>query len=82
MGKIQLRGEVIKGDPADHVLGKPEEQPARNHAPLPKRERVVNDHSILHDIRQRMDTLAPAVQEYRRLERIVVAFDDDTEGHL
>jgi hypothetical protein len=56
----------VPGDPANIVLGKPEEQPARVHRPLPPTPRT--EKHILADIRLRMQELKPLVDEYPALE--------------
>jgi hypothetical protein len=56
------------GDPATHVLGKPEEQPARKHRPL-RAVRHISEKTILADIKLRRQTLEPLVEEYRLLKQ-------------
>jgi hypothetical protein len=56
------------GDPATHVLGKPEEKSARKHRPL-RAVKHVSEKTILADIKLRRQTLEPLVEEYRLLER-------------
>lgn len=65
MQRIQLQGDIIRGDPATVVLGKPEEQPARIHGarPVPHRTAI----HILADIRLRMQELKPFADEYPAL---------------
>lgn len=64
--RIELQqGEIIKGDPATVLLGRPEEQPARVHKPLPPVVRT--EKHILADIRLRMQELRPLVEEYPAL---------------
>jgi 5,10-methenyltetrahydromethanopterin hydrogenase len=64
--RVELQTEVIKGDPATIVLGKPEEKPARIHRERPKPHRTAIH--ILADIRLRMQELKPFVDEYPALE--------------
>jgi hypothetical protein len=64
--RVELQTEVIRGDPATIVLGKPDEKPARIHGkrPVPQRTAI----HILADIRLRMQELKPFVDEYPALE--------------
>jgi hypothetical protein len=64
--------DFMAGDPAHHVIGKPEEKPARRHAPQkpkPKAQPLQFEERLLRDIRQRKEALAPLVQEVPELER-------------
>jgi hypothetical protein len=64
--------DFMAGDPAHHVIGKPEEKPARRHAsqkPKPKAAPLQFEDRLLRDIRRRKEALAPFVQELPRLER-------------
>lgn len=64
--RVELQqSEIIKGDPATVLLGKPEEQPARVHKPLPPVART--EKHILADIRLRMQELKPFVDEFPAL---------------
>lgn len=58
--------EVWRGDPAAHVLGKPEEQPARVHRKLPPKPGPT-EATIKADAILRMQQLEPAVKEYALL---------------
>jgi hypothetical protein len=68
--------DIYKGDPANHVLGRPEEQSARVHAPLPPVKRRLTTNSILADIRMRRQQLEPLVAEYERLEQASIALEE------
>lgn len=57
--------DYVPGDPANIVLGKPDEQSARVHKPLPPVPRTAKH--ILADIRLRMQELKPLVEEYPAL---------------
>lgn len=58
--------DFVPGDPAVHVAGKPDEQSARIHAPLPPVPRTAKH--ILADIRLRMQELkAMGIDEYPAL---------------
>jgi hypothetical protein len=58
----------MPGDPAKHVIGTPEEQPASRHAPLPpKPPRKPTAKSILASVKWRRQELEPLVEEYRAL---------------
>jgi len=57
--------DYVPGDPANVVLGKPDEQSARVHASLPPKPRTAIH--ILADIRLRMQELKPLVEEYPAL---------------
>jgi hypothetical protein len=68
MKRINLEGDVMRGDPAQLVLGK-EEQPAKRHRRLPRKKPITNAATIRYDIALRMDKLRPRVEEYKRLEQ-------------
>jgi hypothetical protein len=64
--------DFMAGDPAHHVIGRPEEKPARRHAPQkpkPRAEPLQFEERLLRDIRRRKADLAPLVQEVPELER-------------
>jgi hypothetical protein len=61
--------DYVPGDPAVRVLGKPDEQPARVHRPLPRKPKLITAATVQYDIQQRMDQLRPVVDEVARLER-------------
>jgi hypothetical protein len=72
--RAKLSGEVLKGDPAGYIIGKPEEQPAKRHGePLPKPARNAN--GILADVRYRMQELEPLVAEYKKLDHALKAIE-------
>jgi hypothetical protein len=60
--------DIMKGNPEYHVLGKPEEKPARVHAPLPPRKPPVTLKTIRASVKFRMQELEPFVGEFKRLE--------------
>jgi hypothetical protein len=66
---LELKGDVIKGDPAVHIIGKPEEQSARFHRPLTKKKPPITAKTILADIKLRRQQLEPAIEEYNKLKR-------------
>jgi hypothetical protein len=70
--RVKLDGDVVRGDPAQLVLGR-DEQPARRHKPLPQKPKVVNVETIKFDIELRMDELRPAAEEAKRLEQALKA---------
>ena len=59
--------DFLGGDPANHVLGRPEEKPARRHAPQkpkPKgRPPLPFEERLLRDIRARKERIAPRLKE-------------------
>lgn len=64
--------EVLKGDPALHIVGK-EEKSARKHAPLPNNPQkavVAKEPQIKRMINARLDELKPLVEEYNELVRV------------
>lgn len=64
--------DFMAGDPAHHVIGRPEEKPARRHAPQkpkPRAEPLQFEERLLRDIRRRKADLAPLVQEVPELEQ-------------
>jgi hypothetical protein len=74
MRKLSLDGtDVNRGDAANHVLGRPEEQPARVHAPLPRRRPPVTAKTILADIKYRRQEIEPAVLEHAALAQALDA---------
>jgi hypothetical protein len=70
---VALPADVLKGDPATHVIGKPEEKPARKHAPLPPKQKHPSARTILADIRMRRQELEPVVAEVATLEAALEA---------
>jgi hypothetical protein len=66
---MEAQETFMPGDPAKHVLGKPEEQAARVHKPLPKKQVQATAKTILADIRLRRQELEPVVEEYRQIKR-------------
>lgn len=62
--------DFVKGDPAVKVLGKPDEKPARVHAPQ-KPKPGPTARSILASIKLRRQELEPVVKEARDLEDAV-----------
>lgn len=70
--------EIVKGDPAEHVIGKKEEQSARIHRPAPKRKITIK--TITADIIIRKQELEPLVKEYKMLVDINAAFDKVMDG--
>lgn len=67
---IDMTGEVLRGDPALHIVGQ-EEKPARKHAPLPPRPTPLNIETIIFDVELRMDEIRPLVDEYNELESVL-----------
>lgn len=64
--------DFMAGDPAHHVIGKPEEKPARRHAsqkPKPKAAPLQFEDRLLRDIRRRKEDIAPLIQEIPKLEQ-------------
>lgn len=64
--------DFMPGDPASHVIGKPEEKPARRHGrqkPKPKARPLQFEERLLRDIQERMARLAPILDEVPRLEQ-------------
>jgi len=68
--------EFLPGDPVLHVVGKPEEQSARRHAPLPPKPKIINEHTLRHDMQMRMEQLEPVMAEVRVLERLLGVIED------
>lgn len=58
--------DFAPGDPANIVLGRPDEKPARRHAPQ-KPKPIKGEKGILVDIRHRMSILEPLVKEHKKL---------------
>ena len=69
--------DVRRGDPSNHVAGRPEEQPARKHAPLPPKPKIINQHTIRHDMQMRMEQLEPALKEVKSLERLLKVIEEE-----
>jgi hypothetical protein len=83
--KLSLQGESMTqdfmgGDPAHHVIGKPEEKPARRHAPQkpkpPVKPPMQFEDRLLRDIRKRMEEIAPVLKEIPRLEKAAQALKE------
>lgn len=67
------------GNPADHVVGKPDEKPARKHAPQPPKP-IKTARGIHADIKHQMQVLEPLVEEYRTLEKLAAILEPATTG--
>lgn len=70
-GEVKMTADFMGGDPAHHVIGKPEEKPARRHAPQkpkPKTQPLQFEERLLRDIRARKDRIAPRLKEIAMLE--------------
>jgi len=70
-------GDFNGGDTAKHVVGRPEEQPARKHAPLPPKPKIINTDTIRYDMHMRMEQLEPALSEVRVLERLLAVIEEE-----
>jgi hypothetical protein len=70
---VTLPSDVLKGDPATIVAGKPDEKPARKHAPLPAKRKRPTAQTILADIRLRRQELESVVAEVATLEAALEA---------
>lgn len=66
--------DFLPGDPARHVLGKGEEQPARRHRALPVKGPTI--HTILADIKLRKAELEGIPEEYALLSSALEAIKD------
>jgi hypothetical protein len=73
MSAIATEADYMPGDPAQHIIGKPEEKSARRHRPLPPKERPNTAKTILADIKMRRQELEPLVEEHKLLTRAVEA---------
>jgi hypothetical protein len=67
--------DYFPGNPAQYVLGKPDEHTARKHAPMPRKPTAPKPtgdtlERIKREIADRLATLAPAVKEYRELTEV------------
>lgn len=75
--------DFMGGDPARHVVGKPEEKPARVHAPQkpkPKAQPLQFEARLLRDIRVRKEQIAPRLKEIERLEAAEKALKEIMHG--
>lgn len=72
------REDFLRGDPAQHVLGRPEERPARVHAPQPPKPTIrrVDQTTIQRDIQKRLRELGPLAEEAALLEQAIKALED------
>jgi hypothetical protein len=68
--------DVLKGNPATYVIGKPDEKPARKHAPLPPKRKRPTAKTVLADIRLRRQELEPVVRGVAELEAALEALRD------
>jgi hypothetical protein len=66
--------DVLKGDPAKHVIGKDEEKPARKY-PKRKFQKKPTMKTIKADIKLRMQEMEPIIEEYKRLEEAMKVLD-------
>ena len=62
--------DYMPGDPALHIVGKNDEQPARRHAPQPPKP-IKTARGIAADIEYRMQELKPLLEEYAMLEKLI-----------
>lgn len=63
--------DFYRGDPASHVIGRPDEKPARRHAPLkpkPQATPLSFEERLLQNIRKRKMEIEPLVKEVPELE--------------
>lgn len=67
--------DIVKGNPEHIVLGKPDEKPARVHAPQKKKPPRTTK-GILADIKLRKQILEPRVMEYQKLEQAAKVLKD------
>jgi|1186.fasta_scaffold77686_3 hypothetical protein len=63
---VTANADFLPGDPANHVVGKPEEKPARRHAPPPPKP-IKTARGMLADIELRLQELEPLLEEYKLL---------------
>lgn len=70
MTALVEREDYMPGDPAKHIIGKPEEKPARRHRPLPPKQRHISAKTVLADIKMRRQELEPLVDEYKLLLKV------------
>lgn len=73
--------EFTPGDPSVHVLGRPDEQPARRHAPLPRKPTVKArpidfPAYMLVELQERMRELEPLIEEYKVLQKWLEILED------
>ena len=75
--RVSLDGsDFPPGDPQVRVVGKPDEQPARLHAPQPPKPPVpFNEQRLKQELRARLADLRPVMREAKRLQRAVRALD-------
>lgn len=62
--------DYMPGDPANHIIGKPDEKPAKKHAEQPPKP-IKTARGILADIELRVQELEPLVKEYEMCKRLV-----------
>jgi len=66
--------DYLPGDPASHVIGKPEEKPARRHRPQPPKP-TKTARGISADIEHRMQMIEPLIKEYAVLKVVHAALN-------
>lgn len=66
--------DFLPGDPARHVLGRPDEKPARRHGT--QKPRPVTARTILTDIKFRLHKLRDAKEEHDLLTAALEAIKD------
>ena len=74
-----MSADFYPGDPANHVMGRSEEKPARRHAPQkpkPKAAPLNFEERLLRDIRRRKAVLEPMIKEIPRLEKALKALEE------
>lgn len=61
--------DFLPGDPVIHIVGKPEEKPAKKHAKQ-KPKPIKTARGMLADIELRLQELEPLMQEYEVLKGV------------
>jgi hypothetical protein len=72
--EVSAAPDYIPGDPALHIVGKPDEQPAKKYGkPKPKPTKTAR--GISADIKHRMQLLEPLLEEYEVLKKLDAILD-------
>lgn len=74
-----MSSDFIPGDPASYVCGRPDERPARVHAPQKPKPPLSFQKKLLLDIRERKNEIKFATEEVPRLMEALKRLEEVNE---